>query len=302
MAGTDDRGGPAQRRAERRWLRVEVACEGVDVLEWVAAEIATRFSTAVQLEQAGLVVYLEPDRETGAGGMERALRELIGGLGQGRCRVVRVSEIADEDWARQWKKHFKPLRVGNRLWIAPSWESCDHLVGQRVIRIDPGRAFGTGHHETTRLCIEWLEEYAESRLPESPGSLLDVGTGTGILAITAGRLGFRPVMGIDNDGDAVQVALENRGRNSFAQAVEFHIGVAADVKRTFAVVVANIQAGPLVEMAGSLSRRVATGGRLVLSGVLVEQAEAVIRAYREAGMECSGRRRAGEWCLLELQF
>ena len=120
-----------------------------------------------------------------------------------------VSEIPDEDWSRTWKEHFKPLRVGRRFLVSPTWEKVHCDPERLIIRIDPGRAFGTGHHESTRLCLEWLESCRELDPGSARMSLLDLGTGSGILAIGAALLGFAEVVGIDNDPEAVEVAKEN---------------------------------------------------------------------------------------------
>ena len=203
------------------------------------------------------------------------------------------------------KSHFKPLRVGRRFLIVPTWEDANPTVEDLVIRMDPGRAFGTGHHETTRLCLRWLEEWAEGRRDLRSRSVLDVGTGSGILAIAAALLGVDRATGVDNDPEAIEVARENIELNALSERVCAMEGSVGDVDGTFDAVLANIQANPLVEMATSLGDRVATGGRLVLSGVLIEQRESVLSAFERTGRRFldmkTGRRMVPVWFLNDLE-
>jgi len=192
------------------------------------------------------------------------------------------------------------LRVGRRFLVCPTWDNSEPGAGDRVILMDPGRAFGTGHHETTRLCLEWLEDWTESNRPDTM-SLLDLGTGSGILAMAGALLGFGRVLAVDNDEEAVEVARENLRVNGLEGRIVLSVGSVGELEERFDVVAANLQANPLIEMAHALSERLQPEGMLVLSGILVDQGESVRSAYEEAGLLFVERRSAGEWCLLAFQ-
>lgn len=191
-----------------------------------------------------------------------------------------LREVADEDWVRLTQSQFDPIQIAGRIWIVPSWHKDNPIVPPEapensqkniLVELDPGLAFGTGSHPTTRLCTEWLE----ACLPGNT-QVLDYGCGSGILAIVAKKLGAARVVGVDIDEQAVQSARYNAQANEVDINVCLPDGLAAG---TFDVVVANILSNPLKVLAPMLAGRVAPGGHLVLSGVLERQAEEVAMAY-----------------------
>ena len=191
---------------------------------------------------------------------------------QGEFPDYRSEVLEDQDWERAWMDDFKPMRFGERLWIVPSWH--DAPDGDAVnILLDPGLAFGTGTHPTTRLCLEWLDSH------EIAGKrVIDYGCGSGILALAAALLGAESVIGVDNDPQALVATLDNASRNGVN--IQVYLPKEAP-QEPVEVLVANILAGPLIEMAGRLSALVLPGGEIALSGILPEQAEAVSAAYSE---------------------
>lgn len=194
---------------------------------------------------------------------------------------VSVEQVPYDDWTEGWKKHFKPTRVGRRIIIRPSWEEVEASSEEIVIIIDPGIAFGTGTHETTRLCLAALERELDAR----PGAgVLDVGTGSAILAIAAAGLGAQPVVGIDIDADAVESARKNLEINGVAGKIDVSTTPLENVDARFDVVVANILAAKLIPMAAALSRRVAPEGVLFLSGILAPQTDEVREAFEATGL------------------
>ncbi len=187
-----------------------------------------------------------------------------------------VERIEDQDWERSWMDNFKPMRFGRRLWIVPSWHAAPEPDAVNLL-LDPGLAFGTGTHPTTALCLQWLDGQALEGC-----SVLDFGCGSGILAIAALLLGAERAVGTDIDPQALEASRDNASRNGIDPA-RFPLYLPQDLPDEQAdVVVANILAGPLVQLAPQITARVKHGGRLALSGILAEQADEVRAAYAEA--------------------
>jgi len=284
----------------RSWTCISVDAQA-EMVDELSSEVASRFERGVELTDTGFRIYLE--EELAADVWQPLLEQAINAV-QARSRTrfpdpaFRVASVADEDWAANWKQHFKPLRVGKRLLICPSWEHDQPGSADVVLRIDPGRAFGTGHHETTRLCLEWLEHWMEHDDAPHSRTLLDVGTGSGILAMAGVLLGFQSVLGVDNDPEAIEVALENVEANRIEDKVRLFAGTVQEINERFDVVVANIQAGPLVSLADELIRHMKFPGWLALSGILVDQKTHVRQVYESNGMNLQESITDGEWCLL----
>lgn len=178
--------------------------------------------------------------------------------------------VAEQDWVRVTQSQFEPIRVSERLWIVPSWHDAPDPAAM-VLVLDPGMAFGTGSHPTTRLCLEWLEGNV------TPGlSVLDYGCGSGILAIAAARLGASEVVGVDIDEQAVIASRSNAERNGVSARFQ---DSGRELRGQFDLVVANILANPLKVLAPAISGHVRRGGRLALSGILSEQTGNLIAAY-----------------------
>ncbi|MGC8506953.1 MAG: 50S ribosomal protein L11 methyltransferase [Thiomonas sp.] len=183
---------------------------------------------------------------------------------------VRQATVEDQDWVRLTQSQFQPVSIADALWIVPSWHTPPDTSAP-VIRLDPGLAFGTGTHPTTRLCLEWL-----ARQPLQHKSVLDYGCGSGILAIAAAKFGAAQVVGVDIDPDAVQSTRANAAENQVAVQAGLPDSVADD---RFDVVVANILSAPLKLLAPAIAAHVRPAGALVLSGILERQAEELIAAY-----------------------
>lgn len=241
-------------------------------------------------------VVLVAALEAGGPDEAEALRlDLENRVSQSRlpARLSAVETYDDVDWSTHWRHHFSPLDFGP-LWIVPSWLE-PPPEAQVVMQVDPSSAFGTGLHPTTALCLEWV-------VAKRPTSVLDVGTGTGVLALAAVMLeaGARAVA-IDNDPEAVRVAIENRGLNRVApDRLELSDVPVGDLEGNFPAVIANVLAGPLVEMAPAISARVAGGGELVLSGLLVTQVDEVAAAYVQQGLRIGEVATRAEWARVSL--
>ena len=272
---------------------------GDETADILAVEFAERFGVSVEFISGGIRVYLDSARFAEE---EEHIRQIVRSASarseEGTVGLA-LSRIPDEDWSQTWKAHFKPLRVGRRFLVSPTWELVPSGPERLVIRIDPGRAFGTGHHETTRLCLEWLEDCPrELDFNSAPLSLLDVGTGSGILAIGAALLGFQSVVGIDNDPEAIEVAEENIVLNGLSDKIRVLRAIPEDVSGSFNVVISNIQSMPLIRMSETIVSKLRGEGRLALSGILAEQADEVCAEYVKRGLRPAGATSAGEWVLL----
>lgn len=208
-----------------------------------------------------------------------------------------INVVKNEDWANNWKVHFKPVRLGERLVIKPTWEEYQKVEGDLVIEIDPGMAFGTGAHPTTRMCLESMERICFNenggKLPEA---LLDVGTGSGVLSIAAALMGATTITAVDIDPEAVRVTIENLELNGVAQLVDASTTPLGEVKGSYGVVVANILAEELVRLADQLLAKVAPGGWLILSGILTEKEEFVCGGF--PGLTLVENPREAEWSCL----
>lgn len=207
--------------------------------------------------------------------------------------------FVEEDWSRTWKEHFEPFAIVPGLVIAPTWVDYQRTEDEAILVMDPGMAFGTGHHATTRLCLQALQRTLSSTRNVH---VLDVGTGTGILAMAALCFGASKATALDNDPEAVRVATENAMVNGVAEKMEVSLAPLADLQGDYDVVVANIVHDVLISMVSDLSRLTRNGGTLILSGLLAgEQSENIKRTYQGHGLSPVQEERIGEWAALSLQ-
>lgn len=225
----------------------------------------------------------------------------LAGLGVAAAAAApTVTLMGEEDWADAWKVNFKPLAIGKKLLVTPSWEQPEGETDREVIILDPGMAFGTGGHETTRLCLECLESIL-SALPDAQaaGPVLDLGTGSGILAIAAAKLGIRQVDAVDIDPQAVSVAAENCRLNQVTQQVRCSTTPLDRLGDGYSLILANILAEELVRLGPELASRLAPGGSLVLSGILAEREELVRNGYAALPLQFTASYSDGEWRCLQ---
>jgi ribosomal protein L11 methyltransferase len=213
-----------------------------------------------------------------------------------RLPEPRIRFLAETDWAEAWKTSYHVLHVGRRLVIRPTWRDYTPQPADLVISLDPSMAFGSGLHPTTRLCLEALEDYL------SPGAIvLDVGTGSGILAIAAARLGASGVLALDTDPLAVQIARENAALNQVESVVDVQLGTIQTANGKYQIsnlIVANILAETIVDLMPTLVANLSSEGILVASGIIAERADAVVASLRGNGLSLAERRDDGEWVAL----
>lgn len=214
------------------------------------------------------------------------------------CEVASV-RVDEEDWAESWKEHFQVERYGEGIVVVPSWRAYEARADDVVIALDPGMAFGTGQHETTRMCLEALE-----RSVTAGARVLDVGCGSGILSIAAAKLGAREVLAVDIDPECARITRENARRNA-CDAVDARAGSAggawpfAAPMAGFDIVVANIVAAAIVPMAHELAGSLAPGGRLIVSGIIGDREGETIAAIECAGVAVAESRAMGDWRCIE---
>ena len=307
------------------WVELSVAAD-IEAVEAVS-EILTRFApggTSVEpgfeLIDEGLGAVIDPTRPAivrayipglDPAAVEASIAEAATALGHLQAfglrpiGELRTRLVHEADWAEAWKSHFPVLRVGRRVVIRPTWRGHRRLPGDVVLSVDPGMAFGTGLHPTTRLCLAALETLADEGLlassPTRGGSarVLDVGCGSGILAIAAGKLGASNILGVDTDPIAVEATLANARLNRLTRRIRVRRGSVPTGEGPFDLVLANLIASLLVQLAGPLRDELAPGGRILASGIFRDREGDVRAAFEAAGLR-PGRRWAEEdWVALE---
>ncbi|MFL6255802.1 MAG: 50S ribosomal protein L11 methyltransferase [Pyrinomonadaceae bacterium] len=278
------------------WYALELSCteaaeEAVEYALMEAGALGTEADVSVGSD--GLVrvtAYFEaaPEVERVRASLAEALR--VYGLASPDVREMKFREVEGRDWLGEWKKGWRPTEVG-RFVVAPPWSEVEEGEGRLVIRVEPGMAFGTGTHETTRLCLAAIEKHFRG------GSFLDVGTGTGVLAIAAAKLyASARVEACDTDPLAVSVAEENARLNGVGERIEFRVGSVDDATASADLVCANLTADVILPLLPALVG--ATCGRLVLSGILTTQAAQVAARLIELGAGDYEMTSDGEWVAL----
>ncbi len=232
---------------------------------------------------------------------ERALAEAVEFLRErlsaaGISYELHTAGVREEDWANNWKNYYHAQKISEKLAVCPSWETYAPKDGEKVIRLDPGMAFGTGTHETTRLCLRLLEECVTEGT-----KLLDVGTGSGILAVGAALLGAPRALGVDIDPVAVRVAKENAERNGVSDVTEFVCGnLTETVSGRFEIVTANIVADVILRLLGTVKEFLAPGGVWIISGIIDTRADETERACLDAGFRVETRIDENGWVAMLL--
>jgi ribosomal protein L11 methyltransferase len=215
-------------------------------------------------------------------------------VGAGKIEIARVKR---EDWAESWKRHFHPIEIGKTLLVKPSWSKKCPAKNQAVVILDPGLSFGTGQHPTTSFC---LNEIARCQKPGTAQSFLDIGTGSGILAIAAAKLGYQPIHAFDFDPESVRVAKENLRKNRVADRVKLSRGDVTKLPlkpgRQFDLVCANLISNLLIAERRRIVNRVKRGGTLVSAGILAAEFAEVERAFADLGLKRTASRVENEWC------
>jgi ribosomal protein L11 methyltransferase len=300
------------------WLELSVAAdtEAVEAVSEIFGRVSpagTSVEPTFELTDEGLGARIDPTKPAvvraylavrDERGSIQAVEEVSRALGHLQAFGLRpIGELTtrlvnEADWADAWKRHFPVVRVGRRLVIQPTWRRHRREPGDVVVALDPGMAFGTGLHPTTRLCLAALESLAAwGHL--AGARVLDVGCGSGILAIAALKLGASGALGLDTDPIAVEATAANAARNRLGRRFRAREGSLPSGEAPFDVVVANLVAGLLVPMARRLEAELRPAGSLVASGIFVDREHEVRGAFEAAGLEVRGRAVDGEWVALE---
>lgn len=297
-------------------LSIEADLEAVEAVSEILGRHASGGTTvepAFDLVDEGLGARVDPTRPAtvrgyvparDASAAEAAAAEVAEALGHLQAfglRTIgdlRTRVVHEEDWAGAWKAYFPVLRIGRRIVIRPTWRRHRRAPDDVVIAMDPGMAFGTGLHPTTRLCLAALEPLA-ARGALDGARVLDVGCGSGILAIAALELGAATALGVDTDPIAIESTNANARRNRLVRRIRARIGSLPSGEPPFDIVLANLIAGVLVPLAGGLLDELRPGGTLLASGIFIDREAEVVAAFEAAGLEIAGRSAEGEWVALE---
>lgn len=295
--------------AANRWLKITIETDPVlveSISDFLVGVIEAGVETGAPDEPhyGILTCYVQkanPDRQEVAEIVARVaayLTEMAKVFGVS-TPTLSSTLIDEEDWGSTWKIHFKPFAIVPGLVIAPTWEDYRATPGEAVITMDPGMAFGTGHHATTCLSLEFLRR---SLTAGSTLRVLDVGTGTGILGMAAILFGAAAVLGVDNDPDAVAAAADNVRRNSLEDRMRVSLAPIATLTGPYEIVVANIVHDALVDLADELTRLTGAGGILILSGILIgDQAANMRKVFTDRGFTFLDLAERQEWAALRFR-
>ena len=246
-------------------------------------------------EADSLKCYANSDRWND--GVRQNVEQLVGRVAQAHGALlpkIQTNRLVDKNWNEEWEKTIRPIRVTDRIVIAPTWETYQPAAGEIVLTIDPKMSFGTGYHETTRLTLTLLEKHCTTGM-----TVLDIGTGTGVLAIAATKLGAQSVIGIDNDEWAFSNALENVALNGVDAQVRILSGDLSVVpNQHFDMIVANIQRNVLLEMLSGIQKHLTIAGFLILSGLLYQDKDPMLQATHKHSLEVIEELREGDWIAL----
>jgi len=300
-------------------VAISTATEAEDAvaeLLYNAFELPVSSYTDVETGEVTVATYLTRERRRDAGQIARSTLQNAGGtlalpeLRSGLKRIkdcgldigggkITCQKVRREDWAESWKRHFKPIEISSALLIKPSWSKRPPRKGQAVIVLDPGLSFGTGQHATTAFCLHQLASHASRKARNEPRSFLDIGSGSGILAITAAKLGYAPVDAFDFDPEAVRIARENALKNLVLQRI--HI-TRRDVTKLplrspkqYDLICANLISTLLIAERPRILSRLKRDGVLVLAGILNNEFALVEKAYERSGMKLIASRIEKEW-------
>ena len=283
------------------WLQLSVRTSRA-AFDALANFLIERGSLGVVIKKNEIQAYFAHSRDDASirKDVQRFLRGIKGLYPHAQDLRLRWRILKDRNWNSSWRRFFKPQRIGKAFWVTPSWATPSSSPHRQVITIEPGMAFGTGTHATTRGCLEFIEQAAHS-LRNTEFNALDVGTGSGILAIALAKLGAHKVWALDNDPVALKIARQNARLNRVQGKIRLQATALSRVRHSFPLVVANLTAETILELAAALETKVAPRGFLILSGILTPKANAIIHRFKSAGFRVARRKHEREWATLLLR-
>lgn len=283
------------RSADAEPLEAELLEAGAASISYLDAEDQPVFQeepgSTPLWDNSVLLALFEQDKK-----LDSLLERLRNNPAIGNAESLNIEQVEDQEWERSWMADFQPIQFGDNLWVCPSWQPPPDPTATNIL-MDPGLAFGSGSHNTTALCLQWLEK---AHLTNK--TVIDYGCGSGILAIAAALLGAGKIIAVDNDPQAVLATLDNSQRNGL-DLEHFHTYLPDALPQTLFeqpadILIANILAAPLIELAGHFARLLTPGGALVLSGLLTEQIDEVTAAYVEC-FDMAEPTLDGDWVRLD---
>ncbi len=284
-----------QHRPRRNWLQINITCQP-DNSELLIHDLTSLTGSGVQTETLTdkelIICYLEKDE--GYSTKRQTLDNLISLFSEKSALTVELSNLVEENWAENWKSNYKPTKLSKHITVKPTWEDYEAKTDEIVIDIDPGLAFGTGLHFSTRLALCHIDTlFHQDTIPET---ILDVGTGTGILALACAKLGAARVIAIDNDPDAVVTALDNIKQNNEHHKIQCSVTDLKDIKPQADLVIANITADILTLLQPDIALKIKPNGHLILAGILTgNQATSITKLYQENGLQLVEENQEDEW-------
>ena len=288
-------------RPARHWLQIDLYVPA-DFKDYASHQITEITGNGVQFVENGshetIIGYLEKNDSYPEARqlLDSFITELNSKLTT--PATISLSTIVEENWAENWKENYKPSRITDTITVKPTWEEYTSADNEVVISIDPGMAFGTGLHSSTRLALGFIDHVFSTCTPK-PSRVLDVGTGTGVLAIAAAKLGATQVVAIDNDIDAVVAAQENITQNNEEARVHCSDKNLASIEGMYDLVIANITADVLTLLCPELAKRVKPGGHLILAGILQgSQVDNIVACFQDASLSLVDQKTEGKWASL----
>ena len=282
------------------WLQLSVRADP-STFDAVSNFLMERGSPGVVIKKSEVQAYFDSSGEHGS--IKKDVRSFLRGISEihpeAETPRLQWKILKDRNWNSSWHRFFRPQKIGKAFWVTPPWATSPILHRRQVITIEPGMAFGTGTHATTRGCMEYIERVAPL-VRATKFNALDVGTGSGILAIALVKLGASGVWAVDLDPVALQVARENLRFNHVQEKIHLADGKLGQIRKSFSVVVANLTAETILDLAGALKTKVAPRGFLILSGILNPKSGQVINQFI-AHFKVISRKREKEWVTLLLR-
>jgi ribosomal protein L11 methyltransferase len=282
----------------KSWVEVKVGVPAtwVEGVSNFLIELGSR--GVIQKDDSTVLAYF-PDSSSFPARRKRISRYLSDLSASGEEFIFQWRRIREEKWGESWKAHFKPFHATPRIVIRPTWEEYGGKKGEMILTLDPGMAFGTGTHPTTQMCLQALEKLIP--LFARPPSVLDFGTGSGILAIAAGKLGAGRILALDVDPAAIRCARRNAARNRWKERIDFRMSPPGGLRRRFGIVVANLLPQELFQASSFLARRVSSRGFLVVSGILRGQKKEMVPAFIARGLTLESSEEKKGWVCLTLK-